>query len=704
MSHTPPPASADEMPRRLLDALRDEAVFALDAGGRVTWWNAGAEKVFGFPGAEAVGRHCSALYAKEDVQLGMPERDLRRAAQAGEVETEGWRVRSDGTRFWAVEHTTALRDDAGQAIGYARVVRDVTERIRTEEMLRLSEAKFSGIISIASDAIVTVDEEERIVLFNQGAERIFGWAAAEAMGQPLDVLLPTRARDRHHAHLAGFAGSPVVAKRMGERQEIFGLRRDGEEFPAEASISRLEVGGRRFFTAVVRDITERKEAERRIAEALERETAARAGAEAAGRRMRFLAEAGVRLSGSLERDATLRTLARVAVPALGDWCAVFLREDDGGLRRLAMAHADPAREELARVLEGTRVEPGAAHPAVLAAETREPVVMAEVPDEFAAALAPSDEQRRVMAELGMRSLLVVPLLVRDSVLGALALVRGREGADYGAEDVDTARELAARAALAVENTRLYGAARGAIRAREDVLHVVSHDLGNSLSAIVVTTTVLLRTLPEDEANAELRKRISGIRDLARRMQRLRQDLLDVASIEGGRLAIEWDRWEPGSVAREALEAFAPLAAEKEIALEGEIAGALPVLEGDRERVMQVLANLLGNAVKFTPPGGRVTLRVAPEPEDVCFEVIDTGPGIPAEHLGHVFDRFWKVRAANRTGAGLGLAIARGIVEAHDGRIWARSTPGQGATFSFTLPLRPEMEDEELWEEEIEEPA
>jgi signal transduction histidine kinase len=525
------------------------------------------------------------------------------------------------------------------------------------------------------------------------------------MGQPLDVLLPTRVRDRHHAHLGGFAESPVVAKRMGERQEIFGLRRDGREFPAEASISRLEVGGRRFFTAVVRDITERKEAERRIAEALERETAARAGAEAAGRRMRFLAEAGVRLSESLERETTLRTLARVAVPALGDWCAVFVREEDGGLRRLAVVHADPAREALARSLEGTRVEPGAVHhPALRAVETRGAVMVEPAPDDVAATLGASDEQRRVMAELGMRSLLVMPLLLRDQVMGALALAKGREGDVFGPEDVDTARELAARAALAVENTRLYGAAQGAIRAREDVLHVVSHDLGNSLSAIVVITTVLLRTLPEDEANAELRKRISGIRDLARRMQRLRQDLLDVASIEGGRLAIEWDRWDPAAVAREALETFAPLAAEKEIALDGEIADALPVLEGDRERVMQVLANLLGNAVKFTPPGGRVTLRVAPEPEDVCFAVVDTGPGIPAEHLGHVFDRFWKVRAANRTGAGLGLAIARGIVEAHDGRIWARSTPGQGATFSFTLPLRPEMEDEELWEEEIEEPV
>ncbi|HEX8693492.1 MAG TPA: PAS domain S-box protein [Longimicrobium sp.] len=694
---TAPPFPAHGISRLLLDGLRDEAVFALDAGGRVAFWNAGAEAVIGYPAAEAAGLHCSAFYVPDDVALGMPERDLRRAAQHGSLETEGWRVRRDGTRFWAQVLTTALRDEGGRLTGYARVVRDVTERIRAEEALRLSEAKFSGIISIATDAVVSVDEEQRIVLFNQGAERIFGWTAAEIIGQPLAALLPERVRERHEGHLEHFGRGPVVAKRMGERQEIFGRRRNGEEFPAEASISRLELGGQRLFTAVLRDITERKEAERRVAGALARETEARAGAEAAERRMRFLAEAGARLSESLDREATLGTLARAAVPELADWCVVFLRDDDGGVRRLAAAHGDPAREELARALLGLPVDAVAAHPVLRALQAREPVLVEEAGEDFTSSLA-GGEQRRVMEELGIRSVLVVPLVLRDQALGALELVISRSGRRFDAVAVETARELAGRAALAVENARLYGAAQGAIRAREDVLHVVSHDLGNSLSAIVITTTVLLRTLPEDGENAELRKRITGIRDLARRMQRLRQDLLDVASIEAGRLAIEWDRWDPGALARESLEAFAPLAAEKRLQLASDIPPGLPALEGDRERVLQVLANLLGNAVKFTPEGGRVELAVRADEAEVRFAVSDTGPGIPPEHLGHVFDRFWKVRSANRQGAGLGLAIARGIVEAHDGRIWVRSAPGEGSTFFFTLPLRPEYEEIEDEEE------
>jgi PAS domain S-box-containing protein len=166
---------------------------------------------------------------------------------------------------------------------FAHAIRDVTELLQAEEALRLSEAKFSGIVSIASDAIISIDEEQRIVLFNQGAEQIFGYSPEEIMGEPLERLLPQRFHRIHGEHIRRFASSGVVARTMGERAEIFGRRRDGEEFPAEASISRLEIGGQRFYTAVLRDITERKAAEAEIAALLVRERSARGEAEAAAR-------------------------------------------------------------------------------------------------------------------------------------------------------------------------------------------------------------------------------------------------------------------------------------------------------------------------------------------------------------------------------------------------------------------------------------
>lgn len=370
----------------------------------------------------------------------------------------------------------------------------------------LSELLLGRIVSIASEAIVSVDESQRIVLFNQGAEQIFGYSEAEIIGESLNLLIPERFRAPHVEHIRRFGESGVVARRMGERREIFGLRKNGEEFPAEASISHLEVGGRQLFTAVLRDITERKETEREISELLERERQARAAAEAA------------------------------------------------------------------------------------------------------------------------------------------------------------------------------------TRARDDVLRVVSHDLGNSLSAIVVTTSVLLRTLPEQDADT--RKRITGIRHLAEQMQRLRQDLLDVASIEAGALSIERGARESGALIGEAIEYFAPLAADKGLVLENRVPDGLPAVLIDRERILQVLANLLGNAIKFTPTGGRVVLGAKAVPDGVRVSVADTGPGISAEDLPHVFDRFWKTRYGNRQGAGLGLAIARGIVEAHGGTIGVESTPGAGSTFGFTLPAAP----------------
>ena len=229
-------------------------------------------------------------------------------------------------------------------------------------------------------------------------------------------------------------------------------------------------------------------------------------------------------------------------------------------------------------------------------------------------------------------------------------------------------------------------AEAAVRARDDVLHVVSHDLGNSLSAIVINSTVLLRTLPGEAALGEARGRIASIREIAEHMQHLRQDLLDVASIEAGRLSVEPEPQDPYTLLETALDRFLPVAAERSIRLELDLPDELPPVSADRERVLQVMANLVGNALKFTPDDGRIVLGAEPCPEGVRVRVSDSGSGIDPEHLPHVFERFWKTRTGNRLGAGLGLAICRGIVEAHGGRIWAESAPGSGSSFYFTLPL------------------
>lgn len=241
-----------------------------------------------------------------------------------------------------------------------------------------------------------------------------------------------------------------------------------------------------------------------------------------------------------------------------------------------------------------------------------------------------------------------------------------------------------RAGLLRNEQEARAAAEAAVNARDEVLRIVAHDIGNSLSAVKIHAMVLERTL--SPGDVEARKRTEAIRNLTQQMDRLRQDLLDVAAIEAGRLSFEPGETALAEVVDDVLGTVAGMAAEKSLAVESCVSAELPAVWADRERLHQVLSNLVGNAVKFTPAHGRIRVSAARDGDDVRVAVEDTGPGIPAEHLENVFDRFWQARSTRRAGAGLGLAIARGVVEAHGGRIWARSEVGRGTTFEFTLPV------------------
>ena len=529
----------------------------------------------------------------------------------------------------------------------------------------LDRVRFDRIVEIAADAIISVDETQRIILFNAGAEEIFGWSREEVLGRPLDVLLPERFRATHGRHLAAFGKGPEVARRMGERREIAGLRRDGREFPAEASISRLDTPTGRVFTVLLRDITDRKRAE---------ET------------QRFLAEAGEALAGSLDYGATLDGLVRIALPRLGDWCAVDVCDDDGVVRRLQVAHRDPARADLAAALVAYPPDPARRHPAIAVIETGAPEMVATVTEAFLVAIARDEVHLELLRALAPRSLLVVPLKARGHTLGALSLFACDEAREYGEDDLALAMELARRAALAVDNARLYREARDAVAVRDEVLSVVSHDLGNPLSAILVSTRVADRLLERGEA-AAAREHVAASREAARQMERLIRDLLEIRRIEGGRLVLVPRREPVRGLVDEAVAALRPVADDRGIRLEARLPEPLPPpVAADADRVRQVFSNLIGNALKFTPEGGRITVTVARAGDDVVFGVEDTGPGIAPEDLPRVFDRFWQARRHGSHGIGLGLAIARGLVEAHGGRVEVESEVGRGSRFLFTLPV------------------
>jgi PAS domain S-box-containing protein len=521
----------------------------------------------------------------------------------------------------------------------------VQRNIQREQQLRVSEAKFSGIVSLAADAIISVDEQRRIVIFNKGAEAIFGFQATEVLGQTLELLLPERLRTDHAGHVHAFSAGPSTARHMGERKEILGRRKSGEEFPAEAAISKLDVNGGSVMTAVLRDISERRRAERE---------------------QRFLSSASAALAESLDVQVTLDRIARLVVPELADGCIIHLLEKDT-LVIAAVAHVEAASAQALReALERNPIAVHSRHVIAQAVRTGRPQLQAHHPE----------------------AQLCVPLCMRGACIGAISLSMGPSGRTLDDRDLRLAEELARRASLAMDNARLYAEALSATRSRDEMLGIVAHDLRSPVNAMTLAASAVLRKLKKQGADAEQLQNVESVIQSARRMNRLIEDLLDVVRMEVGKLSIQRSRWPAAQLVQDAVLAHQALCAEAGIELRQQLPEGLPELVVDPDRILQVFTNLMGNAIKFTPRGGVVTVGASLEPGQVVFCISDTGPGIPEEHLPHLFDRFWQARSTDRRGAGLGLAIAKGIVEAHGGRLWVRSALGQGSTFSFCVPLPP----------------
>lgn len=284
--------------------------------------------------------------------------------------------------------------------------------------------------------------------------------------------------------------------------------------------------------------------------------------------------------------------------------------------------------------------------------------------------------------LALRSLMTVPLNARGHTLGAIVFAATADsGRRFGEADLQIAMELAGRAAMLIDNARLYAEARSAVGARDEMIAVVSHDLRDPLQSIAAAAAAL-RLEPQTGENAET---IESIALASTQMRRLVQDLLDISMIEAGCLPLDPERVDLPGLLLEAQRLLLPLVRAKSVRIETRLTANLPPVPVDRHRILQVLVNLMSNALKFGPGGGLVTVGAERDPDGIRVWVQDTGAGIAPEQVDRVFDRFW--RADRNAGAGLGLAVAKGIVDAHGGRIGVTSQPGAGSTFFFTLPLQ-----------------
>jgi PAS domain S-box-containing protein len=565
------------------------------------------------------------------------------------------RIVVSGEVRWVRDKAELHFDEERRLVGAFGITLDITHRKRIEEALRLSEEKAAGIVAISADAIICIDEHQRITLFNEGAEATFGYKKAEVLGEPIEILIPERFRRRHHELVKQFMAGNKKAFRIGERAStVAGLRKSGEEFRADAAISKLSVNGNTVLTVALRDVTEQERHQEEQAQ---------------------LSELGSALASTLELDARLASIARIATKRIADVCMLFLVEHDGRVRRLRVTSRRPehgwACEVLMRFPFESSREPSVWDELL----ANRPVIVDEVTDERLVRLAHDDEHLRALRALEPRSAMALPLFAHGKLVGLMLLVASAGSRAYSAADLRFASQVAQRAAYAIDGAQLYAAACQAIESRDRVLRIVAHDLRNPLGNILMQAALLEGH--DTRAGAIVRS--------CRRMNRIIQDLLDVTTMEEGRLAFEPRAVSVREALASALEGEQMLASAASLELELEADRDLPEVWADRDRLLQILENLIGNALKFTPAGGNIKVGAAPKAGEVLFWVADTGPGISPEEVCHVFDRFWQAHRGRRHGVGLGLDIVRGLVEAHGGRVWVESTVGRGTTVFFTMP-------------------
>jgi PAS domain S-box-containing protein len=527
---------------------------------------------------------------------------------------------------------------------------------RATRRLSESEAWLSATLGCVADAVLATDADGKIRLMNEPAEQLTGWTRAEALGRPLDEVLVLRTEEEPGAPL----WPPTASQRL--------IARNGSARPVEVERTAIHVESQQPDGAVValRDIKERK----RIQDA-----------------QQLMLKASAALAASLDLADTAALAARLPLPVLADGCVLHLADHDG-LRLAAVAHIDPRAERLLRSALQSAPAPELSGVARVV-RNQEPELHTGLQPREAGWLgralgAPAPS---ALDEIPARTLMSVPIPARGRTLGALTLLQARPEGDHDALDLAIAQDLGRRLAAALENAELYRTARQAVHVRDDILAIVSHDLRNLLTTVLGSAELILQ-LPESALTPEnIRRRMQATRRSALQMQRLIGDLLDVARIDEGRLVLELMECDVSTLVREGLETFEAGRRQSPGAqLLQRIACGRSVLRCDQARIHQVFSNLIGNAIAYTPQDGTITVQADIVEGRVRFAITDTGCGIAPSDLPNLFQRYGRAAGTRREGMGLGLFIAKGIVDAHGGRIGVDSELGRGSTFWFTLPL------------------
>jgi PAS domain S-box-containing protein len=702
----------------LLDASLD-AVIGMDHTGRITEFNGAAERMFGHRRAEVLGAPLAELLIPAD-RREPHRRGLARYLATGESRMLDSRVqvsalRADGSEF-PIE--LAIRRIAGEGPpSFLAYGSDLTARSQ-EERARTFLARASQTFAASLDVELALEAVARCavphvadwcmieVVATEGGAPPLLWiahvepaqvAAARELRRryPPDPDAPQGVPNVLRTGLSEFypeITEPMLERGARDREHLAALRalRLRSLIIAPIRLHHRTMGAitfgavdssRRFNSA---DVATAEELGRRAAMALENAHSYRRTL-VAEELNRFLAEATEALGTSLDYAATLERVTRLAVPRIADSAAVYRLEDEGAIRLVALAADSASHEATLRELDALlplRIDQDRLLPRVL--RTGKAQLLSDLSEPVRQTWSPTPQAGELLQQLAIRSYMVVPLPVRGRVFGALALTTSSSARRLGADDLSLAKELARRAGLAMENAQLYLEAQQANRSKDEFLATVSHELRTPLAAILAWLHLLRSAQPAQQARA-----IDTIERNARAQARIVDDLLDVSRIVTGKLSLHFEFSAMADVVRAVIETLTPMALAKGIELVEELDAGVHVL-GDPARLQQVVWNLLSNALKFTGQRGRIEVRLERRESEALLHVSDTGQGISADFLPHVFEPFRQAdSAATRAqgGLGLGLAIVRHVVEAHGGRASASSAgPGQGSRFTVALPL------------------
>jgi PAS domain S-box-containing protein len=551
------------------------------------------------------------------------------------------------------------------AVAIAAQERAASEADRLRESNREVRIRLQNIISnvpgVVWEAWGKPDAaSQHIDFISDEVERMLGYTNAEWLSVPNFWLGIVHPEDRERA--AATATAHFAAGGAGTNQFRW-MTKDGRAIWVEthSTVVHDDDGKPIGMRGVTLDISARKRAEESI---------------------RFLARVSEVLASSLDYNATLQGVARLAVPFLADFCVVDIVGDDGEMRRVAVAQADPAKADLARRLLEQPPSRNASAGVAAAVRDCKQVVINDIDDAFMNAAAANENHLTLMREMQFRALIVTPMISRGRTLGALTVTSSSR--EYDEADVEVAELLARRAASAIDNAQLYRGAVDANRAKDEFLATLSHELRTPLTATLGWTRMLSLGLVDESGRQAA---IASIERATQSQARLIEDILDVSSIVTGKFRIETG---PVDLPRVIEAAVTHAAVAKGIAIHVDTDGWNGVVDGDAARLQQVVWNLLSNAIKFGRRGGTVDVKLTSQDGQARLTVSDDGAGIDAAFLPHVFERFRQADSgANRAhgGLGLGLSIVKHLVELHGGAVHAASDGAdRGAKFTIELPL------------------